>query len=676
LGSRVTRQDTVQHEDTWDYGLRMLPQHAQLLRRSAVSPEVARARGYLSIDRRVQLDPWFGTTTKLSMPGLWIPRHTIDGNANGGQYRPDKPISRAKDGKVTELRYLTPTGQHNRLDVNSLALDQVRDPSVPLWITEGARKADAAITAGLGCASLNGVYGWKTRLDDETSSPIGDLDAIPLDGREVVLAFDSDVMTKESVYGALDALTRHLRTKAARVRFCYLPDAKGEKVGLDDYLAAGYSVGELWALVEDRLKPPSVTTAITLSDVQERAPEWFWRNRLPAGCLVDLTGDPGLGKSTLLLDIAARLTTGRPMPDETEAKDPGDVIVLSAEDSIGAVIVPRLRAAGANLKRVHTLDEVQGSKGSEPLVLPNHVHILERLVVEKGARLVVIDPVTAFLGRGVNSWNDQSVRGALRPLAEMADHTGCVVVIVRHLRKSGRDSAVLAGGGSIAFVAAARVGLMVTKHLDDRDLRVLSVTKSNVGLIPEPVTYRIVGAGAVGLVEWRDETIDASADELIAIPTDAGDRSMLDDAKTFLADLLANGTVDSCNVIKQGGEHGFSSRTLHRAKSAIGARSVKLGDFTNGAWVWRLEPSSAGGAVDLSTLASFDDRMDEKPTQSEDATKVANTRSYEDAASSQEPCSEGRLPEGARELYTGGSVPQQDDSADVATFGDDGWTVI
>jgi hypothetical protein len=147
------------------------------------------------------------------------------------------------------LKYEKPFGSTNRLDVPTRVRPQLADPSVPLWFTEGARKVDAAVSVGIACVGLAGVYGWR-QTDPETKGKIalGDFDSVALNGREIIVAFDSDVMTKPDVGKALQRLRVFLQSREARTLVCTLPGENG-KVGLDDYLAAGGTREALESLV-------------------------------------------------------------------------------------------------------------------------------------------------------------------------------------------------------------------------------------------------------------------------------------------------------------------------------------------------------------------------------------------------------------------------------------------
>jgi hypothetical protein len=154
---------------------------------------------------------------------------------------------------------MTPAGATLALDVPPRCRELLRSPRAPLWITEGARKADAAATAGLCCVSVPGVWSWAKRLNREARTVLPDLQRIALDGRKVVVAFDSDAMVKSSVRAALEALVGYLASQGASAYCAYLPELEpGAKTGLDDFLTSHYGVEDLWDTVEAELRPPPV----------------------------------------------------------------------------------------------------------------------------------------------------------------------------------------------------------------------------------------------------------------------------------------------------------------------------------------------------------------------------------------------------------------------------------
>ena len=225
----------------------LFPEHLKLLEDSGIDTRCIQERGYYTEVSRPELARiGFGNSQRLA-PGLVIPLWDIDGRVASHQLRPDRPRIL---GKRT-VKYETPTGARPVIDVPPLAREKVLDAKVPLYITEGARKADAAISKELCCVSLPGVWGWKKQDDFWVR--------VPLEGREVSIAFDSDLKTNEHVSKAAAALYHFLKERGADVRLLALPAGPdGRKVGLDDHLAAGNDPVELARLVADAPRKPSL----------------------------------------------------------------------------------------------------------------------------------------------------------------------------------------------------------------------------------------------------------------------------------------------------------------------------------------------------------------------------------------------------------------------------------
>jgi Domain of unknown function (DUF3854) len=226
------------------YGASIFPQHARLLEDSAISPEVARARGYVSVDTKSRLEgPGFAPYQRR-VPGLLIPVHDATGAVVLHQYRPDRPRVTKKG---TTVKYETPGGGRMVLDVPPRERERIGDPKVPLWITEGSRKADAAVSAGLCCVALLGVTAFRGTNKDGGKVALADWEHVALnDGRPVYICFDSDVMLKRAVHQALVRLGALLARRGASVAYVYLPAGEsGAKTGLDDYLAAGGTTDDL-----------------------------------------------------------------------------------------------------------------------------------------------------------------------------------------------------------------------------------------------------------------------------------------------------------------------------------------------------------------------------------------------------------------------------------------------
>jgi len=231
----------------------LLPQHAGLIAASGIAPAIAAARGYHSVSRKAELRRLGFADTQCRVPALLIPIRGVTGEVVSYQIRPDEPRVN-REGKA--VKYETPRGSRMALDVPPAARPWLGDPAKLLFITEGARKADAAVSRGLCCVALLGVWNWRGSNEDGGKVALPDWESVALNARDVYIAFDSDVTVKPAVQQAMARLKAFLEQRSARVRLIYLPPAvDGGKVGLDDFLAAGNGVEELLALASDTLRP-------------------------------------------------------------------------------------------------------------------------------------------------------------------------------------------------------------------------------------------------------------------------------------------------------------------------------------------------------------------------------------------------------------------------------------
>ncbi len=220
----------------------LLPNHQALLDASAIAPEVATARGYFTATKRSELEALGFAIGQRRAPGLVLPVHDAHGRIAVYQLRPDQP--RAVKGKP--LKYETPRGARMVLDVPPCVRERLSNPNVPLFITEGIRKADSAASQGLCCIALLGVWNWIGTNANSGKTALADWREIALNDRLVFLGFDSDVVTKAEVAKALAELTEYLTSRSAQVRICKLaPGPGGEKTGLDDFFFRGGTVEQL-----------------------------------------------------------------------------------------------------------------------------------------------------------------------------------------------------------------------------------------------------------------------------------------------------------------------------------------------------------------------------------------------------------------------------------------------
>jgi DnaB-like helicase N terminal domain/AAA domain len=322
--------------------------------------------------------------------------------------------------------------------------------------------------------------------------------------------------------------------------------------------------------------------AVALSTVERETVEWLWPKRIPFGMQTLLMGDPGLGKSLLTIDIAAKVTRAG-----------GDVLLLSAEDHAGATIRPRAEAAEADLERLHVV--TMRREGMEDgLALPDDAAELERLVAKHRARLVIVDPLMAHLPEAVNSWRDQSVRRAMAPLHRIAQEHACAVLVVAHLNKATGASTLYRAGGSIGIPAAVRSALLLARDPDDPDgetgsHRVLAHVKCNVAPQAESLACEIksirLDDGPSTARFTVTGTSQATAVELLAAPV-GEERTKQDDAADFLRTELEDGPRATKEIQAEARGAGIGWRTVEEAKKQLGVRASKQG-FGAG-WVWEL----------------------------------------------------------------------------------------
>ncbi|MEZ0355503.1 AAA family ATPase [Mycobacterium sp. SA01] len=341
-------------------------------------------------------------------------------------------------------------------------------------------------------------------------------------------------------------------------------------------------------------KPGQNVQLTRLSDVKPERVEWIWRGWIPAGKLVTLDGDPGLGKSTLSDDFSARVTTAGMWPDGSRCERPGDVLLLSAEDGLADTVRPRLDAAGADVTRVHAIEGIpvvddSGERFLRPPSLGDIV-ALEEAITETSARLLIVDVLMAYLPSGADAHKDQDVRRVLNRLSALADKTGCTVLLLRHLNKAKGGDPLYRGGGSIGIVGAARAGMLVAADPDEPDLRVLASVKSNLGPAPESLSYRLVGEGDFGVarVQWEGQN-NHTARSLLSEHADDGDDAAVE---SWLSDFLKTGRRRATEIYSAADAAGHSKDKAKRAKKRLQIDAIREND----AWYWVLRPGQGSSA--------------------------------------------------------------------------------
>jgi hypothetical protein len=382
-----------------------------------------------------------------------------------------------------------------------------------------------------------------------------------------------------------------------RGRFCVrLADLVGQARSLDCAAAPHPSrngSAPTPAPTPARGDPPSAL-AICFADMEELPIEWFWTNWIPRGALTVLDGDPGLGKSTITIDLAARASRGWNMPPDASGEMDGvhlaasGVLLTSAEDDPARTTKKRLRAAGADLAFVHSLDVIRCGSEERPLVLPDDLGRVEDQIVRVGAVLWVLDPLMAFLSSSVDAHRDQDIRRLLYQFKLLAERTRCAVLVVRHLNKLSGGSALKRGGGSIGITGAARSALVVGRDPSNPRVRVLAAAKSNLGPEPRSLIYSLEPEGDVARIGWGTEC-DLSADDILAQPGQHSREGRAEDCAAALREALESGPQAVGDVEALLKSMGYGDKTKRAAKKIVGVKSDRVGGIGDaGVWMMRL----------------------------------------------------------------------------------------
>ena len=338
--------------------------------------------------------------------------------------------------------------------------------------------------------------------------------------------------------------------------------------------------------------------------------DWLWPNRYPLSMLSLMAGIGGVSKSTLSLYMAAQITTGRPWIDDSPGttQEPGDVIILSAEDLPGQIIVPRLIAMQADTSRVYILkatkvtmnDGQVGIVGIEDLTKTGDLDMLLAVLDQApNPRLAIIDPYTGYMGKADSNSNTE-VRSFLRPLGDVAADYGISIIGITHLNKKEDSSAAFRILGSVGQQNAARMVWLVAQDPDAEDRRYMVWYKGNLAPKTHGLAYRLLSTPVT--VEGRTSyqpaccfektEIQLTAEELLAPrPKQSGRPKKQTDASEWLESFLSEGPVDSKLIFEEGEHLGYSQRTLERVKKSTGIIGIPIRDKIGGkllCWEWRL----------------------------------------------------------------------------------------
>ncbi|TVQ75688.1 MAG: hypothetical protein EA380_10225 [Phycisphaeraceae bacterium] len=321
----------------------------------------------------------------------------------------------------------------------------------------------------------------------------------------------------------------------------------------------------------------------SLADITPERVRWLWPSRLAHGEITLLNAEPGVSKSILSVDIAARLSHGDAWPLGTgDAPERGRVLIIAGEDCPSRTIRPRLDAAGADLDMVDIVDVRDGDEHRPPDLgdLPEIREAVER----KRPQLLIIDPLAAAMPGGTDMTDAVTARRALSPLSRLAREYDFAALIVHHNRKSADGLALHRVSGSAQFAATARIVLGLAPDPDDDEQVGLFGLKNNLARVPETLLYRVVDAGGVPRIEWTG-TDDRKADAFFGA---AARNSCETPAIAFLRESLANGPRPASEIESKAAELDISKSQLRTAKGRLGVASKRQAGVTNGPWLWSM----------------------------------------------------------------------------------------
>lgn len=488
---------------------------------------------------------------------------------------------RNADGEVIGTAYRNPDGSKDfkkggkRGLIFALPFDAYAGTAAddPVFVCEGA--SDTASMLGIGLQAV-GI---------PMAGQCGEWLAALLKGRHAVVVADADKAGSrgtDKIVGALvpgcASVRRIVPPKGAKdARAAIIDGAKAE-----DFFALATAAPVILPMPK-----PGTPVLIRMADVEPKETRWLWNHRIPSGRLSVLCGRPGEGKSMMTMDMAARLTTGRPWPDGGDAPM-GSVLIVTTEDDAAETIRPRLDAHGADANKVQLLAGVHGvGRDGKPttgmFTLEDLGPLQTALASMPDCVLVIVDPIGSFLGGRVDAHRDNEIRGVLAPLSVLAEKTGAAMLLVAHQRKGAADHADDLVLGSRAFTGIARSVLHLMRDPDDDARRLLLPGKCNLSAPAPGLAFSIVPNPA--RVEWEPNPVDTSASEVLAAQHRAGGgRTEIDDAMDWLVERLAGGPVLAKEAMKEAEDAGHTNGTLRRAKARLGVNSRKRG--FNGPHEW------------------------------------------------------------------------------------------
>ena len=311
---------------------------------------------------------------------------------------------------------------------------------------------------------------------------------------------------------------------------------------------------------------------IKMSEVQSQEIEWLWYPFIPYGKLTIVQGDPGDGKTTLILNIAAKLSKGEGMDNDMKLMESMNIIYQTAEDGLADTVKPRLEKADADCERILIIDESDKS-------LSMADDRLEEAIIQTGARMLILDPIQAYLGGGMDMNRANEARDMTKRLGVLAEKYKCAIILIGHMNKASGNKAAYRGMGSIDFFAVARSVLLVGRVEGEPNIRAVVQIKNNLAQFGHPKAFELMESGFKWLGDY-----EITADEVLG--GIAPKANKLEQAKRMLRELAeTSNTVQSNEIFDMAEEQGISKRTLENAKKELCIRARKI----NNSWYWELD---------------------------------------------------------------------------------------